>query len=253
MSGKMTVDAADGPEIPVLPPGELELPSDDGEPMETNRHRLQMTLLIQSLKRAWADRHDYFVGGNMFVYFSELQVKHNDFRGPDVFVVLDTTDRDRLSWVAWGEGKLPDVVIELLSSRTRHIDRGEKMRIYSRVWRTPHYFLYDPWSHELEGYHLDADTMDYVPLQPDERGDLPCKLLGFRLGLREGSFEGVRTRWLRWISESGVVVPTAEEDAETEHQRADEQSRRADEQSRRADEAERRVRELEARLNERRS
>src|SRR5688572_19329135 len=106
---EMTSGGTDGPEIPVVPPGELELPSDDGEPMETNRHRQQMTLLIQSLKRAWADRHDYFVGGNMFVYFSELQVTRNDFRGPDVFVALDTTDRDRRSWVGWGEGKLPDV------------------------------------------------------------------------------------------------------------------------------------------------
>jgi hypothetical protein len=26
----------------------------------------------------------------MFVYYSELQAKSNDFRGPDVFVVLDT-------------------------------------------------------------------------------------------------------------------------------------------------------------------
>src|SRR5262249_49774065 len=128
--------AADEPEFPKPPPGELELPSEDGEPMESNRHRQQMTLLIQSLKRAWRDRHDYFVGGDMFVYFSETQTKKNDFRGPDVFVVLDTTDRDRLSWVMWGEGgKLPDVVIELLSDRTRAVDRGEKMRIYSKIWR----------------------------------------------------------------------------------------------------------------------
>src|SRR5262249_3419950 len=113
------------PDIPVAPPGEDELPSDDGEPMETNEHRLQMVLLIQSLKEAWARREDFFIGGNMFVYFSETQVTHNDFRGPDVFVVLGTSRRSRKSWVAWGEqGKLPDVVIELLSFRTRHVDRG---------------------------------------------------------------------------------------------------------------------------------
>jgi Uma2 family endonuclease len=226
----MTVDAADEPEIPVFPPGENELPSDDGEPMETNRHRQQMTLLIQSLKRAWSDRHDYFVGGNMFVYFSELQVKHNDFRGPDVFVALDTTDRDRMSWVAWGEnGKLPDVVIELLSNRTRHIDRGEKMRIYSRLWRTAQYFLYDPLSHEFEGYHLDSDSGDYVPIQPDERGLLPCRRLGLCVGLREGAYEGVRTTWLRWFSETGVVLPTPEEDADAERERAVRAEQRASE------------------------
>jgi hypothetical protein len=40
------------PDAPVPPPGELELTSDDGVPMETNEHRVQMVLLIQSLKFA---------------------------------------------------------------------------------------------------------------------------------------------------------------------------------------------------------
>src|SRR5262249_31005154 len=140
------------PEIPALLPGELELPSDDGEPMETNEHRMQMVLLIQSLKDAWIAHEDFFVGGNMFVYFSGAQVKHNDFRGPDVFVVLGTSRRSRRSWVAWGEnGKLPDVVIELLSDSTSAVDRGEKKRIYSKIWKTTNYFLFDPISGELEG------------------------------------------------------------------------------------------------------
>jgi Uma2 family endonuclease len=242
MNTGMTVDAADEPEVPIAPPGEHELPCDDGEPMETNRHRQQMTLLIQTLKRAWAGRHDYFVGGNMFVYFSELQVKHNDFRGPDVFVVLDTTDRDRKSWVAWGEnGKLPDVVIELLSNRTRHIDRGEKMRIYSRLWRTSQYFLYDPHSHEFEGYHLASDSSEYVPIQADESGKLPCRPLGLSLGLHQGAYEGVRTTWLRWYTETGELVRTAEEVADTAEQRAQET-----EAALRS--AEQRIRELEQQL-----
>jgi Uma2 family endonuclease len=244
----MTVDAADEPEEPVAPPGEYELPCDDGEPMESNRHRQQMTLLIQTLKRAWAGRHDYFVGGNMFVYFSELQVKHNDFRGPDVFVVLDTTDRDRRSWVAWGEnGKLPDVVIELLSNRTRHIDRGEKMRIYSRLWRTSQYFLYDPFSHELEGYHLDSDSSDYVPIQADERGLLPCRRLGLALGLHEGGFEGVGGTWLRWFTEAGELVATSEEAADAAEHRARETAAALRDAQQRAQETELALRDAEQR------
>ncbi|WP_437604602.1 hypothetical protein WMF20_25545 [Sorangium sp. So ce834] len=34
------------------------------------------------------DREDVYVSGNVAIYFSELQAKKNDFRGPDVFVVL---------------------------------------------------------------------------------------------------------------------------------------------------------------------
>ena len=39
---------------------------DDGEPLESNRHRIAMNVLIRSLQQAWADRNDYFTGGNMF-------------------------------------------------------------------------------------------------------------------------------------------------------------------------------------------
>ena len=45
---------------PVPPPsGELDLPCEDGEPMDTPRHSQQMNLLITSLELAWRDRDDY--------------------------------------------------------------------------------------------------------------------------------------------------------------------------------------------------
>ena len=116
-----------------LPPRAEDLPWSDGEPMESDRHVKQMTLLIESLRMEWIDRKDVFVGGNMFVYFSESQAKKNDFRGPDVFVVLDAEEKERrLSWVVWQEGRrTPDVVIELTSASTEAVDRGKKMEIYA--------------------------------------------------------------------------------------------------------------------------
>ena len=56
------------------------LPYDDGEPMESERHLYQMMLLIETLKQHWAGRDDFFIGGNMAVYFSSEQVKKKDFR-----------------------------------------------------------------------------------------------------------------------------------------------------------------------------
>jgi Uma2 family endonuclease len=229
--------------------------------METERHRLQMVLLIQSLKTAWAKRRDFYVNGNMFVYYSETQVKKNKFRGPDVFVVLNTSRRIRKSWVVWQEGKLPDVVIELLSDRTRHIDRGEKMRIYSRLWKTPEYYLYDPLSHQFEGYRLDAHGK-YQRIEPEPGGDLECRWLGLKLGIRYGSFEGDQTHWLRWLDRKGNVLPSAEElaraatgklkgakrQAQTAKRQAQTAKRQAERERRRADAAERRVKALEKRL-----
>src|SRR5258708_3202014 len=105
-------------------PTEEDLPCDDGEPMETARHRDQMILLIESLKAYWAVRQDYYVGGNMFVHYTLEQQRQ--FRGPDFFLVLDVDGtRERKGWVVWHGGmRFPDGIIELLSDSTRRVDKG---------------------------------------------------------------------------------------------------------------------------------
>jgi Uma2 family endonuclease len=76
---------------PTPPPTDLIF--DDGVPLESNRHRIAMNVLIYSLEQAWSDRNDFFTGGNMFIYYSSKQAKsnakNNDFRGPDFFAVLN--------------------------------------------------------------------------------------------------------------------------------------------------------------------
>lgn len=224
---------------PAAPPGQDVLPCEDGKPMDTPRHRVQMQILIDSLEDAWHHRDDFYVGGDMFVYFSELQLKGHDFRGPDVFVVLDTVRKDRRSWVAWEEGgKLPDLVIELTSDSTARVDRGEKKRIYANVWRLPEYFIFDPHTGELEAYRLDADARAFVPIEPCANGDYPANVVGLRLGLRPGKFHLHEGQFLRWIDDAGQVLLTASERAEAEHQRAETERRRAETERRRAEEAE---------------
>jgi len=198
------------PYPPAVPPGEDELPSSDGMPMETERHRDQMILLIESLKLAWADRDDFCVSGNMFMYFSIEQAKHNDFVGPDVFVVLDTVRRERKSWVVWQEGgRTPNVVIELLSESTEEDDRGKKMTIYAKQLHVAEYYLFDPWTGVLEGYDLRTSPPHRMPT--DEHGDLESRELGLRLGVREGMYNDVKTRWLRWLDGEGHVLATNQE------------------------------------------
>jgi Uma2 family endonuclease len=102
---------------PVALPNQEQLPCDDGEPMETQRHKMQMDLLIEVLYPWLEQRDNGYVGGNMFVYYSSQQLKNQDFRGPDFFAVLDVPKGERKSWVVWDEGKAPDVIIELLSER----------------------------------------------------------------------------------------------------------------------------------------
>jgi Uma2 family endonuclease len=192
-------------------PGQDELPSEDGEPMETGFHDAQAALLKDSLIDAWQDRSDFFVAGNMFVYFSESQIRSNDFRGPDVFVVLDVERKGRKSWVAWEEGgKLPDVVVELTSESTAHVDRGDKMRIYAQIWRTPVYFIFDPDTEKLEGFALDAARRAYVPLGPNQNGDFAVAPLGLSIGLRATRYRDYERAFVRWIDAEGNPLPTAQ-------------------------------------------
>jgi Uma2 family endonuclease len=213
------------------PPSGDELPKEDGIPLESNRHRLLMNLLIEILSYHLRDRRDYFVSGNMFLYYSALQQKKNDFRGPDVFVVLDTEHKQRDSWVAWEEdGKYPNVIIELTSESTAAIDRGDKKRLYEKVLRIPEYFIYDPATHALEGYEL--QNWAYVPIQPTAAGRLPSRQLGLELGLWEGPFQEFTDTWLRFYQPDGTLVPIYGEAKEMERQKAEAERQKAEARAR---------------------
>lgn len=235
------------PYAPIPPPGQDELPYDDGEPMESPKHRAQMNLLIETLERRFAGRRDVYIGGNMALYYSEHQVRDNDLRAPDFFVVLDAIeDRERLSWVVWQEnGRTPDVVIELLSPSTEREDRGRKMQIYAGL-RVSEYFLHDPNTGALEGYRREHGAYAPMTLRPD--GDFDCKMLGLRLGMATTDHGGLPGSWLRWKLPDGTPLPTGGEEAERERAAADEARARAEEAQARADSAEARANRLAERL-----
>lgn len=219
-------------EIP-LPPTQDELPCDDGIPMETQRHKLQMDLLVDPLW-AWLKDRDAYVGGNMFVYYSLAQVRDRDFKGPDVFVVLDIPRGERKSWVVWEEGKGPDLVIELLSESTAERDKTEKKRIYQNRLRVTEYFWYDPFNPEdWAGFVLEKGT--YEPLTQDEQGRLVSQELGLALVRWSGQYRDVNAVWLRWATLEGELLPTDGELAQQERQRAEEERQRAEEERQRAD------------------
>lgn len=204
--------------------------------METLKHRRQMNLLCDSLELGLADRDDVFIGGNMFMYFSEVQIKKNDFCGPDVFVVLNSTRRSRKSWVVWKENfRTPDVVIELTSESTEHIDRGDKMRIYSKMLRVTNYFIFDPIDLRFDGFELDPQKGVYKPIKPAANGDIFCSALGLFLGVRKSIHVLEEDDWLRWIDKNGQMILN-----ETERrQAAREEARAAQENARIAQENER--------------
>jgi Uma2 family endonuclease len=225
---------------PILDPGWLpqlslptqdDLPSDDGVPMETERHKKQMDLLIYPLT-PWLGQRGY-VGGNMFVYYSVKQVRYQDFKGPDVFIVLDVPPRERKSWVVWQEGKSPDIVIELLSESTAKYDKNDKQQLYQNQLRISEYYWFDPFNpDDWAGFELQHGV--YQPLSPDPHQRLISKRLNLALERWHGVYEGVKTTWLRWSDLNGELLPTPQEARDSERQRANAEAQRAETESQRA-------------------
>lgn len=194
---------------PPMPPTDLIF--DDGEPLETNQHRVAMNVLIRSYQHYRGEQTDFYVGGNMFLYYSSAQVKNRDFRGPDFFVVLDVDgSRDRLGWVVWEEeGRYPDVIIELMSPSTAKVDLGAKKHLYDRVFKTQDYFVYNPFdSKSLMGWHRNSSYREIIP---DHRGWLWCATLGLWLGPWAGTIDRETLVWLRFYDADGQLVLLPEE------------------------------------------
>lgn len=228
-------------------PTDLDLPYDDDTPMDSDRHAAQIELLKECLRLAWAGRN-FFVGGNMFVYFNRDQIRTRDFRGPDVFVVLDVPQRERRSWVVWDEGKAPDVVIELLSDTTASVDRGEEKLVYQDRLRTPEYYWYHPFTSEFAGWLLQDGV--YVPIAPDDAGRFISPRLGLALRIWEGEYAGITAPWLRWATLEDELLPTGEEHAEQERMRAEQERVRAEQERMRAEQERQRAVQMERRLAE---
>jgi len=162
------------------PFGEVEYPTSDGKPMaETDKHRALMMYLIDALTIHFRGRPDVYVSGNDFVVYHEGDAGKRV--SPDVYVVFGVPAGLRDSYKAWDEGgRLPDVVFEITSRKTRREDVHIKRPLYERVLRVPEYFQFDPTGDylrpRLQGFRLTLES--YAPLEMVEE-----RLHSERLGL----------------------------------------------------------------------
>jgi Uma2 family endonuclease len=226
-----------------LPP--TDLPYDDGDKMESPWHFRNSVMLVASTVASRGGKmDDWFVGANMFVYYSMQQVRNQDYRGPDVFIVKDVDGtRERLSWIVWAEeGRYPDVIFELLSRSTERQDLGKKKRLYEQTFRTREYFCVSPQVERLLGWRLKDAA--YVPIEPDERGWLWSEELQVWVGPWEGDFLVQSGRWLRFYTPGGDLVLLSDEAALQQARQAEE---RADSEAQQARQAEERARQAEER------
>jgi Uma2 family endonuclease len=234
----------------VQTPQRIHYPSSDGQPVAESDFQLQPLLYaVTTLRTHFQERADVYVAGNMFIYYEEGNPEA--VVAPDVFVVLGTTKRDRVSYMLWEEPKGPDFVLEITSRSTRTRDQGPKRGTYAFLG-VREYFQYDP-THDylvpaLQGTRLVAGS--YQALLPTTLPDgtlvLHSEVLGLDVRLEEGTLRfydpGTGQKLL-----SHAEIEQALRAAEQARRAAEERAGR-EEAARQAAEA--RIAALEARLRE---
>ena len=234
----------------VQTPQRMHYPSSDGQPVAESDFQLQPLLYaVTTLRTHFQERADVYVAGNMFIYYEEGNPEA--VVAPDVFVVLGTTKRDRVSYMLWEEPKGPDFVLEITSRSTRTRDQGPKRGTYAFLG-VREYFQYDP-THDylvpaLQGARL--VTGSYQALLPTTLPDgtliLHSNVLGLDLRLEEGTlrfYDPVTAQKLLSHAEIEQALRAAEQ-----ARRAAEERAGREEAARQAAEA--RIAALEARLRE---
>jgi Uma2 family endonuclease len=212
-------------EFEQLMPDGRQLLSDEPE-MESSLHYAQLALLVSCLELLWQNRQDFFVGANLTIYFSRQQLKNRDFRGPDFFLVKNSTRSARNSWVVWEEeGRYPDLIIELLSDSTAAVDRGIKKQLYQNRFHTSEYFWFSPTTLEFAGFRL--GPQGYEPIAPNPQGWLWSQELEL--------FLGIASQELRYFTPAGDLVPTPIEAQGQAMQRLAQQTQRAEQEAQRAE------------------
>ena len=218
-------------------PSHLELPSEDGLPVENANEQNQNAVLTSSLRPLLQARHpdgNYFIGQDVGIYYHFTEPPLEGCRAPDWYYVPGVppflNGLIRHSYVLWRELRPPLLLIEQVSrtgaeERDRTPNTG-KFWIYENVVQARYYLIFDPWRDTLEGYVLRHGQ--YAPLRPNNRGRLAIPPLKIEAGLWRGELGFLDGMWLRFFTAAGDLLLTGEEMAEQERERAEEQRLRAE-------------------------
>ena len=224
------VGVAPGAAAPAVPLGfDLEsLVTEDDTPVDNMPSEKQQRLLTEPLYSSWAGPG----AGRPFLAAANVGVfpePRNPAIVPDMFLSLDVQvnpdwwDTRHRSYFVWEFGKVPDLVVEVVSNQKGNEIGGKRLR-YARMG-VGYYVIQDLFHRvmrdDLRVYRLRGRR--YV-----RQGRPWFPELGLGMTLWEGLFEGVRSRWLRWTDEHGDLIPTGKEAAERERRRAEQERRRAD-------------------------
>jgi len=190
--------------------------TEDDIPVDNLACDKQQRLLVNSLYSHFQDRV-FLAGTHVGIFHAEGKppVVPDVFITYDVKLREDTWDKYNRSYLIWEFGKLPEVVIEIVSNQEGG-ELDEKFKLYQYI-RICYYIVYDPSQHlgdkKLYVYILHAGVYEELPEPWIEQ-------LKLGLTLWSGEFEQKQDTWLRWCDKNGAIYLTGEEQAQKMQQRS---------------------------------
>ncbi len=148
----------------------VHYPIDDDIPWAESEYQLfPLHYAHRSLTDWFSADPTTWVGGNMFLYYEEGVPQ--SVVTPDVFVVTRTHKRHlRNIFQTWVEGRVPELVLEVMSPSSVRRDTVEKYELYKSLG-VREYWIYDPTEEgflnpRLRGYALVGGK--YRPIDVEE-------------------------------------------------------------------------------------
>ncbi|MEQ1830299.1 MAG: Uma2 family endonuclease [Pirellula sp.] len=222
-------------------PSVEHLVTEDDTPVDNIFSEKQQRLLTEPLYSSWNTSEPFLALANVGLFHSIRVPPYvpDALLSTGVRAPENPFPKSNRSYFVWEYGKVPDVVIEVVSNREGHED-VEKLSGYARIG-IPFYVIYDP---EL---WLRDEPLRFYKLTGGQYQKLEGTIhmmptIGLGITTWRGSFEGLSETWLRWTDLNGVPIPTGAERAsalqtlaDAEQLRADAEKQRADAEQQRAD------------------
>jgi Uma2 family endonuclease len=208
--------------------------TEDDTPVDNIPSSKQQRLLVESLYSSWAGpkkTRKFLVDANIGIFYDpdESGIVPDVFLSLDVTVAKDWWQKKNRSYFTHIFGKVPEVVIEIVSNKEGNED-GSKLQIYAQL-KIPHYIIFDP--QEL----LTSETLRIYKLVSNQYVKQEKQWLasaGLGITFWEGVYEDQEGVWLRWRNRNGNLILTGTERAEDERQRANKERQRAEQAEQRA-------------------
>lgn len=229
------MDPISTPPAADVSPDYAQIVTEDDTPVDNIPSEKQQRLLVEPLyagRAAWANGRPFLATANVGLFYKDDQppLVPDMLLSLDVEIAQDWWAKRNRSYFSWVFGKMPEVVVEIVSNREGG-ELGDKMKTYARIGIV-YYVVFDPALllgdeplrvHGLREARYERVTEEWLPP------------VGLGVKLWRGAFEGKEEVWLRWCDHNGDVLPTGAEMAGEQRRLAEQERQRAEQERQRAD------------------